>query len=123
MKRTSKALRDLDADIFDERAMHASASRLLCRGATLKMPAVLHHTPQASSISLDGGKSYSSLHGLPPIYDMRSGVGDMGIIILDGGVWIGDGITVKNGQAESFGTGIFICSDGTVKRYKGGAAT
>lgn len=124
MKRTSRALRDLDADIFDERVLHASATKLLSRGATLGTPTVLRHTRSQSEISLDGGKSYSSLHGLPPIYDMRSGVGDMGIIILDGGVWIGDSaLSVQNGQAVSFGTGIFICSDGTVKRYTGGAAT
>ncbi len=124
MKRTSRALRDLDADIFDERVLHASATKLLCRGATLGTPAVLRHTRKQSEISLDGGKSYSALSGMPPIYDMRSGRGDMGIVILDGGVWIGDGaLAVQNGQAVSFGTGIFIGKDGSIKRYTGGAVT
>ena len=122
MKRTSKALRDLDADIFDERVLHASASKLLSRGATLGTPIALRHTREQSEISLDGGKSYSSLHGLPPVYDASGGKGDMGVMILIDGIWIGDGaLTVQNGQAVSFGTGIFIGKDGSIRRYSGGS--
>ena len=122
MKRSSKILRDLDADIFDERALHASACKLLSRGATLGTPVRVRHGIGQSEISIDGGKSFTGIFGLAPLYDMSGDKGNMAIVVLSDGVWIGStDITVQNGSATRYGSGILISSDGSITRYVGGS--